>query len=405
MGELRCDLAGRAAWARIGRDRVADVLGRGGSRPAHLRRSGGVALRRRPVEQRRGRIRVVTTGAPSPPDRGGRCTFAARSFPRLSREICSSWTDGCRTNVSPRLRPSPRAGSYPGLWTRTAISASGSARAGWPTATSRSDRLSPTGTAGHCCCATAARRWTTAGYSSGRTCHDSSAPAVISPGPSATYAAWGSKSSRPSWPSAAAVQARQGDGWVKIVADWIDRERGDLAPVWPSGGGAGRRRAAHAAGARVTAHVFGEEALPDLIDAGIDCIEHGPGLDDTLIDRMARSGNGAGADAHQHRDLPGHRGPGRALSRLRRAHAAAARPRAPRWCGPRTKPASGCAPGPTPVGGSSTVGVVDEIIALHDAGLPAEAALAAGSWEAREWLGFPGALCRGRSRRLPRPRR
>ena len=31
----------------------------------------------------------------------------------------------------------------------------------------------------------------------------------------------------------------------------------------------------------------------------------------------------------------------------------------------------------------------DEILALHDAGLPAEAALAAGSWAARRWLGHP----------------
>ncbi|MCU1607697.1 MAG: Amidohydrolase, partial [Modestobacter sp.] len=32
----------------------------------------------------------------------------------------------------------------------------------------------------------------------------------------------------------------------------------------------------------------------------------------------------------------------------------------------------------------------DEIRALHAAGLPAEAALAAGSWAARTWLGLPG---------------
>ncbi|MCA1844151.1 MAG: amidohydrolase family protein, partial [Actinobacteria bacterium] len=34
--------------------------------------------------------------------------------------------------------------------------------------------------------------------------------------------------------------------------------------------------------------------------------------------------------------------------------------------------------------------VADEIIALHEAGLPAEAALAAGSWAARRWLGHAG---------------
>ncbi len=48
--------------------------------------------------------------------------------------------------------------------------------------------------------------------------------------------------------------------------------------------------AAHAAGARVTAHVFGTDALPGLIHAGIDCIEHGTGLTDELIAEMARRG-------------------------------------------------------------------------------------------------------------------
>ena len=28
-------------------------------------------------------------------------------------------------------------------------------------------------------------------------------------------------------------QAAAGDGWVKLVGDWIDRDLGDLAPLWP----------------------------------------------------------------------------------------------------------------------------------------------------------------------------
>jgi imidazolonepropionase-like amidohydrolase len=34
--------------------------------------------------------------------------------------------------------------------------------------------------------------------------------------------------------------------------------------------------------------------------------------------------------------------------------------------------------------------IADEVRALHEAGLPAEAAVAAASWAAREWLGLPG---------------
>ncbi|MFT4201905.1 amidohydrolase family protein [Gordonia sp. (in: high G+C Gram-positive bacteria)] len=85
-----------------------------------------------------------------------------------------------------------------------------------------------------------------------------------------------------------AVQARAGDGWVKIVGDWIDRDVGDLAPLWTRAQLDAAVAAAHGAGARITAHVFGRDALPDLIAAGFDCIEHGTGLTADLIDEMVR---------------------------------------------------------------------------------------------------------------------
>ena len=81
-------------------------------------------------------------------------------------------------------------------------------------------------------------------------------------------------------PDAVAEQARWGDGWVKLVGDWIDRDVGDLAPLWSDDVLKAAIDAAHANGARVTAHVFSEDALPGLINAGIDCIEHGTGLTD-----------------------------------------------------------------------------------------------------------------------------
>src|SRR5690625_6112268 len=34
-------------------------------------------------------------------------------------------------------------------------------------------------------------------------------------------------------PAAVEYQARRSNGWVKLVADWIDRDHGDLAPLWP----------------------------------------------------------------------------------------------------------------------------------------------------------------------------
>ncbi len=86
------------------------------------------------------------------------------------------------------------------------------------------------------------------------------------------------------------TQARAGDGWVKIVGDWIDREVGDLTPWWPAEVAAEAIEAAHAEGARITAHCFDERSVTELVDAGIDGIEHGTGLDDDTIATMAERG-------------------------------------------------------------------------------------------------------------------
>ena len=99
-------------------------------------------------------------------------------------------------------------------------------------------------------------------------------------------------------------EIERGDGWVKLVGDWIDRDVGDLAPLWPLAELTAAIARAHELGARVTAHVFGEDALPDLIAAGIDCIEHGTGVSPEVIDEMAQTSGRARADADQHRAFP-----------------------------------------------------------------------------------------------------
>ena len=87
-----------------------------------------------------------------------------------------------------------------------------------------------------------------------------------------------------------AQEAQRGDGWVKLVGDWIERDSGDLAPSFPADNFAEAIAVAHAHGAKVTAHCFGEAVLPGLIEAGIDCIEHGTGLSVDLIDAMVERG-------------------------------------------------------------------------------------------------------------------
>ena len=175
--------------------------------------------------------------------------------------------------------------------------------------------------------------------------------------------------------------------WVKLVGDWIDRGEGDLTPLWPADALRAAVARAHAAGARVAVHTFSEDALPDLIDAGVDSIEHGTGLDDDLIARLAASGAVLVPTLINIDNFPGIADSARAkfpvyADHMDRLHGTArARVRAafeagvPIYCG-------------TDAGGGILHGrVADEILALHDAGLPAEVALAAGSWAARTWLG------------------
>ncbi|KQS58119.1 amidohydrolase [Geodermatophilus sp. Leaf369] len=186
------------------------------------------------------------------------------------------------------------------------------------------------------------------------------------------------------------TQARAGDGWVKLVGDWIDRGAGDLGPLWPAEALVAAIAAAHEEGARVTAHAFGTDALPDLIAAGIDCIEHGTGLTEDLVAEMAARGTAVVPTLVNVENFPGFAEAGQAkfpayASTMRRLYAssgavvrAAYEAGVPVFAG-------------TDAGGGIDHGVIaDEIRALQTAGLPAEAALAAGSWAAREWLGLPG---------------
>jgi imidazolonepropionase-like amidohydrolase len=185
------------------------------------------------------------------------------------------------------------------------------------------------------------------------------------------------------------VQADRGDGWVKLVGDWIDRAAGDLAPEWPREALEAAIAAAHEAGARVTAHTFGTDALPDLIGAGIDCIEHGTGLTEELLGEMAARGTAVVPTLVNVENFPGFAAAGEKkfpayASTMRRLYAtsgavvrAAFEAGVPVFAG-------------TDAGGSLAHGrIADEVSALHAAGLPAEAAVAAASWSARSWLGLP----------------
>lgn len=189
-------------------------------------------------------------------------------------------------------------------------------------------------------------------------------------------------------PHAVAEQARRGDGWVKLVGDWIDRSVGDLAPLWSDEVLTAAVAAAHAEGARVTAHVFGEDALPGLIQSGIDCIEHGTGLTAETVAMMAQRGTALVPTLINIENFPvfadaATRFP-RYAAHMRDLHANAGRRiGAAREAGVPIFAGSDA-------GGNLPHGLIArEVEALKGIGMTPTEALAAACWDARDWLGRP----------------
>ena len=190
-------------------------------------------------------------------------------------------------------------------------------------------------------------------------------------------------------PDAVAEQARWGDGWVKLVGDWIDRDIGDLSPLWSDEILKQAIDAAHDNGARVTAHVFSEDALPGLINAGIDCIEHGTGLTDDTIELMVQHGTALVPTLINIENFPGIADAAEKYAtyarHIRDLHAT---------CYPRIGAAREAG---IPIYAGTDAGtrvahgrIADEIEALKGIGMSPTEALGVASWTAREWLGRPG---------------
>jgi imidazolonepropionase-like amidohydrolase len=191
-------------------------------------------------------------------------------------------------------------------------------------------------------------------------------------------------------PAYVRAEARRGDGWVKLVGDWIDREAGDLTACWPRGAVRAAIAVAHEEGARVTAHCFAEESLRDLVEAGIDCVEHATGLTEDTIPLFAEHGVAIVPTLINIATFPrladgGQEKFPRWSDHMRRLHAR-------RYDTVRAAYDAGIAVYVgTDAGGGIPHGLVaDEVAELVKAGIPATEALAAASWRGREWLGRPG---------------
>ncbi len=190
-------------------------------------------------------------------------------------------------------------------------------------------------------------------------------------------------------------EARRGDGWVKLVGDWISRDEGDLVPSFPAETFTAAIEAAHDAGAKVTAHCFGHDVLPGLIEAGIDCIEHGTGLTQDLIGEMVERGISLVPTVMQLEKFPQYADAGREKfpdyastmddlhRRTRETIMAAYEAGVPMYAG-------------SDGGGISRHGnLPGEVAAMTQLGMPVDYALGAASWRAREWLGWNAFLEEG----------
>ncbi|KOV69733.1 amidohydrolase family protein [Streptomyces sp. MMG1121] len=187
-----------------------------------------------------------------------------------------------------------------------------------------------------------------------------------------------------------AQEARRGDGWVKLVGDWIDRDLGDLSACWPREAARAAIAEAHRLGARVTAHCFATDSLRDLVEAGIDCVEHATGLTDELIPLFAERGVAIVPTLVNIATFPQLAAGGdskfpRWSAHMRRLHAR------------RYDTVRGAYDAGIPVyvgtdaGGSLAHGLVaGEVAELVTAGIPAVDAVSATTWGARAWLGRPG---------------
>jgi hypothetical protein len=193
-------------------------------------------------------------------------------------------------------------------------------------------------------------------------------------------------------PAAAAEEAQAGDGWVKLVGDWIDRDRPvpDLAPLWPNDQLALAVQRVHALGARVTTHVFSRAAAAQALACGVDCLEHGTGLDADLMAQAAAQGTAVVPTMIQRGNFAAIAAAGEARypvwgAHLRRLYEA-------RFDQALALYQAGVL---LLVGTDESTTIehgqyASEVGLLAQAGLPATEVVAAASWRTRRYLGVPG---------------
>ncbi len=189
-----------------------------------------------------------------------------------------------------------------------------------------------------------------------------------------------------SLPDVAEDEARRSGAWVKVIGDFTDSNR-RISPNYTLESLTKAAQRVHALGARIAVHATTPEIIGLAIEAGFDSIEHGVGIqEDHLVEMSKRNivlvptmvileygprflpGMGLTHDEVDHELGLLKRHP----DMVRRAFEAG------------VKMLAGTDAGLVPHGL-----IAQEIRLLMEAGLPQDVALAAGSWEARRYLGLP----------------
>jgi imidazolonepropionase-like amidohydrolase len=179
---------------------------------------------------------------------------------------------------------------------------------------------------------------------------------------------------------AAAEEGQASGAWVKVIGDWFGAD-GTLGLNYSTAGLRAAVARAHAIGVRVAVHAATAATVDAAIDAEVDSIEHGVGLRDDHVTAMAARGIAlvptltilSGVEALVAADADARAALQRHPEMTRRAAEA----------GVLVLAGTDAGMGPHGM-------IRQEIGLLLQAGLPAEGALAAGSWAARGYLGLSG---------------
>jgi imidazolonepropionase-like amidohydrolase len=188
--------------------------------------------------------------------------------------------------------------------------------------------------------------------------------------------------------AAAVDELSRSSGWAKVVMDWMDPQTGRLTPNYPLDAMIATAAAVHEAGGRLAAHVALPESIEICIEARVDSIEHGLSVGPDHAAAMADLGIAFTPTAVGMQGVPDF------LAGIGVPDEEVAW-----WTGvverfPQTVRQAAEAGVRILAGTDAGMGphgeIRREIDFLRDAGLSAQQALGAGSWDAREFLGFPG---------------